>query len=83
MDERTLDTQGGVGGTLNFVCYIGYDYFWGLRVLNFTSFGGLGKKWLFLGCWTYAGTFLGATLKTDYLFGFIKNSRYFWGKNRG
>ena len=29
-------------GTLNFAWYIGYDYFEGYRILNFTSLGGGG-----------------------------------------
>ena len=40
------------GGTLKFACYISYDYFGGLRILNFTVVAiilGVGHLQVFLG----------------------------------
>ena len=41
------EIPGGVG-TLNFACYIGYDYLFWVRILNFTVFAGFGEKVLLL-----------------------------------
>ena len=41
------------------------DYFFGFRILNFTIFGGLAKKQLFLGVLDICFYFFGITVKTE------------------
>ena len=48
----------GLGGTLNFVCYIGWDS--GGLEFEFYYFYGVGKKsCYFVGYWSFAGIFWG------------------------
>ena len=59
---------GGGGGWYSEFCLL-QDYFWGFRILNFTIFGGLWKKWLFFGgYWQFAAIFRGSLLKMTIFF---------------
>ena len=41
-----MSSQGGGGGTLKFLYYVGSGYFFGFKILNFNIFGGFQKKML-------------------------------------
>ena len=85
------EVGGGRRGTLNFACYVDWDYFcfWGGgggggRILNFTIFGGSGKRWLFFLCGVLdiCRYFFGVSFKTAFFISF-SFFLFFWGVGGG